>query len=214
LINDPDPERKFKEVVLLRQKNETTIFVRKTLNGKFTVPGWQASYCPEKMQVSYREAQRRGRDEQKAEAAQKKAKPRMEKWHPKDGVYASPGADFNDRCLKSGDLTIGLAENSVSSGEAKCKIFKITDGPPDPDAIVLDMTCNQPPGEQTDIWRKLDGQTALETPSKETMILRKIDDNTFFLLGTQNAKFTGPGGPRSYCPEDVQRMYRDQNAKK
>jgi hypothetical protein len=63
-IGDPDPyERKFKEILLLKRIDNNTMSVRKTLDGKFTGPAWQASYCPEEKQRWYREAQERARIE-------------------------------------------------------------------------------------------------------------------------------------------------------
>jgi hypothetical protein len=68
-INDPDPyEREFKEIMLLRKIDEKSMFVRKTLNGKFK-GDWRAAYCPEETQRMYIEL----RAANKAEAEQKAA---------------------------------------------------------------------------------------------------------------------------------------------
>ncbi len=116
------------------------------------------------------------------------AEGRVEKWRPKDGVYASPDANFSGRCLDFGDAIIELAEKSVSGGEEECKILKLTDT--GAGAITFDMSC-------TDIENQM--------PHKEIMLLKKIDDKTIFLRETQNGKFGRPGGTFSYCGEKVQR---------
>jgi hypothetical protein len=74
-LNEPT-EREFKEIMLLKKVDDKTLFARKTENGKFTVPGWQISYCPEKAQRSYEAMERRDRESKmKSEAAAKAAKP-------------------------------------------------------------------------------------------------------------------------------------------
>jgi hypothetical protein len=144
-IHDPNPdERKFKETMLLRKIDDKAIFVRKTRNGRFTDPNWRASYCPEEAQRIYTEAKARD----KAEAEQKAMEERsgLGKWRPRDGVYADPVADFNDRCLKSRDAIIELAEHSVSSGADTCSISNVTDT--SPGEIRLGVICHQKPGTQ------------------------------------------------------------------
>jgi hypothetical protein len=56
---------RFKETMLLRKIDESTIFVRQTTNGKFRDAGWRLAYCPEDAQRTDREA--RERDRAKAE---------------------------------------------------------------------------------------------------------------------------------------------------
>jgi hypothetical protein len=129
--------------------------------------------------------------------AEESARPATEKWRPKDGVYAEPGASFNARCGEFGDTVIELAEKWTSGGEEGCKIIKLTDT--SPGAIRLDVTC-------TEIDR--------ETPYKEIIVLKKMDEKTIFLRETQNEKFKRPGGPFSYCPEEFQRAYIEQKTKK
>ncbi len=124
------------------------------------------------------------------------AKPTTERWRPKDGTYAEPGANFNTRCGEFGDTQIERAENSINGGEEGCKIVKLSDTAPG--AIRLDVVC-------TDIER--------EKPYKEIVLLKKIDEKTIFLRETQNGKFKRPGGKMSYCPEEAQRMYTEATAR-
>lgn len=128
--------------------------------------------------------------------AQGSAKPAMDKWRPKDGVYADTGVTFAERCGEFGDTIIALAEKSISGGEEGCKITKLTDTAPG--AIKLDLAC-------TDIER--------EKPYKEIILLKRIDDKTIFLRETQNGKFKRPGGQMSYCPEEAQRSYTESKAR-
>jgi hypothetical protein len=70
-IKDPNPdERKFEEIILLRRIDARSMLVRKSLNGKFEGPGWQASYCPDEAQRMYSAA----RAKERAEAAQQTPK--------------------------------------------------------------------------------------------------------------------------------------------
>jgi hypothetical protein len=70
-LGDRDPNfRKFREVMLLRRIDEKSVFVRKTLNGKFEGPEYRAAYCPQEWQRTYVENMARN----KAEAEQKAVK--------------------------------------------------------------------------------------------------------------------------------------------
>ncbi|MFX6167352.1 hypothetical protein ABTF57_17780, partial [Acinetobacter baumannii] len=46
-------------------------------------------------------------------SAQNTTKWTVEKWRPADGLYASPGKDFEAQCLEYGDFIIELSRNSV-----------------------------------------------------------------------------------------------------
>jgi hypothetical protein len=185
-LGKPD-EWEFKEVMLLRRINETTLSVQKTINGKLTDPSAQATYCPEPAQRKYTEMLRRDREAKKADAAAKT----LEKWVPKDGVYATPGADFNDRCLKLDGLVLGLSDGSVSLGQNKCNIYNRPDWRPN--EINLQMICNG------------------KTGSNE-IYLRKTNDRTIMIRG-KNALMKADG-PVEYCGEEAQRAYREQRAAK
>ena len=122
-----------------------------------------------------------------------------EGWHPKDGVYATPGPDFDDRCsnfdglvlgLKVDGLILELSIGSVSIGENKCKILTRSDWRPD--KIYLKMICMGKPGV-------------------EIMNLRKIDDRTIMIGGRH--ELMGASSPVVYCSEDAQRAYNAQRAR-
>jgi len=211
-INGHDPnayERKFKEIMLLRKIDGKSMFVRKTVNGKFKDPDWRASYCPKEAQRMHMEARTR----EKSEAEQKAAEERLslKQWRPQDGIYAAPGTNFEDRCLKASDAIIEITERSISSGTDKCSVTFIRN---EPNAIRLFATCSQEPNAQGSIGRIGDGGSIPALPSSETIILKKIDGNTVLLQKSKNGNFIDPGAQLSYCGQDVQRMHAQQKAKK
>jgi len=230
-IGDPNPERKFKEVMLFKKVNETMILFRKTLNGKFKDPDWKASYCPDETQRLYTEAKARDNSEAKRKAAEEKVKldaqqstkPAVEtpihneavaersaseekttlnRWRPQDGIYATPGANFEDRCLKGDDATIGLTERSISSGADRCNVTFIRD---EPNAVRLFVTCDrQQPNAP--------GSTA--SRSSETVILRKAGDKTILMQRSTKGEFIDSGRQLAYCGPDVQKARVEQKAGK
>lgn len=118
---------------------------------------------------------------------------------------------FDDRCLKSGDAMIGLAEASVSSGADTCAITNVADI--SPGEIRLGVICRQKPGTQGLRIRNLGGTTIYETLGTEAIILKKIDDHTVSLQKSRNGEFIDSGKQLSYCGEDAQRMHAQQKAK-
>jgi hypothetical protein len=83
-------ETEFKEVVLRKKINDKSMLVRKTLDGKFKGPEWKAVYCPKDAQQMHRDATAENREKIEREKAAAKTA-----WQPRDGVYASGGADFD-----------------------------------------------------------------------------------------------------------------------
>jgi hypothetical protein len=90
--------------------------VRKTINGKFKGPNWQADFCPEDVQRAYIEEKKEAEENKKYKVPEQLLSPSQ--WRPKDGIYASVGPDFTDRCAKSGDVAVGLS----ASGKIECKV--------------------------------------------------------------------------------------------
>jgi hypothetical protein len=210
-INSRDPnayERKFKEIMLLRKIDGKSMFVRKTVNGKFKNPDWRASYCPEDAQRMYIEAVASN----KAEAEQKAAEEKLSRnpWRPQDGVYATSGTNFEDRCLKASEAIIKLAERSISSGTDKCSVTFIRD---EPNAVRLFATCSREPNSQGSIGGTGEGGSIPALPSSETIILKKIDDHTISLQKSTN-DLIDSGKQLSYCGQDAQRMHAQQKAEK
>jgi hypothetical protein len=85
-------------------------------------PRWRASYCP---------------DEQQRIHTGEALKP----WHPRDGIYAGPGENFDERCLKSGDTIVDFIGKTISSGADRCEIYSYNDALLiDP---IVDVVCNE-----------------------------------------------------------------------
>jgi hypothetical protein len=207
---DPNAdERKFKEVMLLKKIDDNAIVVRRTRNGKFTDPNWRASYCPEEAQRIYTEA----KASEKAEAEQKAVEERLRlnPWRPQDGVYATSGTNFEDRCVNASDATIEITERSISSGTDRCNVTFIRD---EPNAIRLFATCGREPDAQGSTGRTGEGGSIPASTSSETIILKKIDDNTVLLQKSKNGNFIDSGKQLSYCGQDAQRMHARQKAGK
>jgi hypothetical protein len=198
-IKDPNEERDFKEVMLFRRIDEKSMIVRMTKNSKFTIPDWRASYCSEEDQRLHDEAKAKDIAEAKPKAPEETSK--LDPRRPRDGIYATAGTNFEDRCLKAGDATIEFSERSISSGAAKCEITFIRD---EPNATTLFATCSQEPNPQ--------GSTAAPR-SSETIILKKINGTTIFLQKSKNGNFIDSGVQLSYCGQDAQRNYTEQKAK-
>ena len=211
--NNPE-DRTFKEVMVLKRTNENAVSIRKTLNGKFGDPAWQADYCPQEAQQAHAEAEARGRAASEYKIPEQLSRPNQ--WRPKDGIYASTGPDFGDRCAKSGDVAIGLIDGSISSGKAQCKVVEVMNT--GQAAMSLNMTCNQPSAKQPPSPAKKGSETNSRreagTLSMDVIRMSRIDDNTFHMQKTVDRKFKDDGGPVAYCPEDAQRAYAARKVNK
>lgn len=186
---DPNAgERRVKEVMLLKRLDNGAISIRKTVNNKFTDSFWRADYCPEQVQ--------RTRLERKAEAKLKAAQEKMMRnpWRPKVGVYAGPGANFGERCLKGGDATIDVDERTISIGAEKCSIVQIRDELATAETFV---DCGSPKRPEIIIFRKLDDATT-----------------TILLQRTKNRNFSDAGEQLSYCGAAAQATYAQSKGKK
>ena len=96
--DNPHPEeRPYKEIMLLNRIDERSMFVRKSTGG-ILGDTWRAEYCPKtaKRVITGRQAKER------VELLKRAIQPETFKdtWHLQDGVYANPGTNFEDRCLK------------------------------------------------------------------------------------------------------------------
>ena len=141
---------------------------------------------------------------------------RPNQWRPKDGIYASTGPDFGDRCAKSGDVAIGLVDGSISSGKAECKVVEVMNT--GLAAMSLSMTCSQPsakqPPSQTKKGSEVNSRREAGTLSMDVIRMSRIDDNTFHMQKTVDKKFRDDGGPVAYCPEEAQRAYAARKVNK
>jgi hypothetical protein len=212
---DPDAgERPFKEIMLLKRITNKSMSVRKTIAGKFKGPAWQADYCPEDVQQMRIEEKKRAEENAKYKIPVQLSRPNQ--WRPKDGIYASGGPDFSDRCAKSGDIAIGLVDGSISSGKAECKVVEVMNT--GQAAMSLNMTCSQSFGKQAPPPAKkpsgTDTRRESGVHSLDVIRMSRIDDNTFHMQKTVDKRFKDDGGPVVYCPEDAQRAYAARKPKK
>lgn len=206
--SDKNPEdRTFREVMTLRPIGDQSISVRKTLNGKFNEPAGQVDYCPAEAQRAHAEADARDRAKFAYKIPEQLSRPNQ--WRPKDGIYASTGPDFNDRCAKSGDIAIGLTDGSISSGKAKCKVVEVMNT--GQAAMSLNMTCSPSSAKQAPAPAKkgaeANSRREAGTLSMDVIRMSRIDDNTFHMQKTVDKKFRDDGRPVAYCPEEAQRAY-------
>ncbi len=134
-------------------------------------------------------------------------KPATEQWHPKDGIYASPGKDFVQDCDEAGSVVIDFTEKSVSGYEWSCEISKSTNTAVD--AVRIEMTCSD-----YNLAESLypNDPKAAERKIKEVMLLKRIDNEAMSIRKTVNGKFTRSAWRSNYCPEQVQRRYVDGKA--
>ena len=188
-------ETEFKEIVLLKKIDDKTMLVRKTLDGKFKDPEWKAVYCPKDAQQMFRDstAQNRAKIEQD-KAAAKTA------WQPRDGVYASAGADFDDRCLKSGDAVVRLAKKAVSIGATSCYVSYVSVEPPN--SVTLNVNC----GAQAVV--NSNGSIG-GSNSAESVTLSKTDDQSVLFRRSRDGQAVGAEQQLRYCPEAAQRNFTE-----
>jgi len=194
-VDNPDEGegKDHKDVMTLRKIGDTSFNMQLTNKGKFNGPPWRVNYCE---QIRERNA---------AAAEEARRKPVKDEidgaaWLPRDGIYATPGTDFDDHCAKSGDAVINLAEISVSSGASHCAIFKVGDST---DASIrLEARCEVKLGDR--------GQVTLSM-GEEKLIITNSGHQTVTLQKIRNGE-SEPGQLLAFCPETTQRAYA--NSKK
>ena len=204
-LNPRDPNwesRKFNEVMFIKRLDGTTISVQKSLNGKLKDPPWRGAYCPLETQRALAEATLRAKVEAKQKADQERA---LKEAHPRDGVYAAAGADFEDRCTKLNDTIVTFAGKSITTASNICKIDKTRVQLPD--TVRIGATCALQPTPGPDA---VSVQDTASTPDRENLMFKKIDDKTVILWIINNGHFTGDGRTLSYCSDQVQRAYAGQ----
>jgi hypothetical protein len=192
-------DTEFKEVMLLKKVDDKSTLVRKTLDGKFKDPEWKAVYCPRDAQQMYRDAEAKSNAEaEQREAAQKTA------WQPRDGVYASAGADFDDRCMKSGDAVVRVGQSALSIGGASCYVSHVSVEPPN--SVTLNVNC----GGQGLVTSN---GSIIGSNSVESVTLSKIDDQSVLLRRSRDGQATWSDQQLRYCPEGAQRNFTESKTK-
>jgi|1185.fasta_scaffold190229_1 hypothetical protein len=59
VCTDIEREKPYKEIILLRKIDDTTIYLRETQNGKFKRAGGPMAYCPEEAQRLYAQSRKK-----------------------------------------------------------------------------------------------------------------------------------------------------------
>ncbi|MET4485948.1 hypothetical protein [Bradyrhizobium sp. LA7.1] len=178
------------------------ISVQKSLNGKLKDPPWREAYCPLKTQRALAEAALRAKVEAKQKAAQDRT---LKEAHPRDGVYAAAGADFEDRCAKFNDTIVAFAGKSITTASNVCKIENTRVQLPD--TVRIDAACTLQAASGPETVSVQDPNTIQD---RENLMFKKIDDKTVILWIINNGRFTGDGQKLSYCGDQVQRAYAGQ----
>ncbi len=142
--------------------------------------------------------------------AENRAKSEQEKpaaktaWQPRDGVYASAGADFDDRCMKSGDAVVRVAQSALSIGGAGCYIAHVSVEPPN--SVTLNVNCGGR-GVVTS------NGSILGSNFTESVTLSKIDDQSVLFRRSRNGQALWSDQQLRYCPEAAQRDFTESKTK-
>jgi hypothetical protein len=108
-----------------------------------------------------------------------------QQWRPKDGLYFDAGAKLTGPCEDEGAFLLELSKRSFIVNESVgYRIAKIIDTAPG--ALRPDMTCDA---------SEITGDKA----HTETMMLRKIDDESFFVKWSRKGEIAGPAWRANYC---------------
>ncbi|WP_404437273.1 hypothetical protein [Bradyrhizobium daqingense] len=201
-INPRDPNwenRQFNEVMFIKRLDAATISVQKSLNGRLKDAPWRAAYCPVATQRARAEATLRDPVEAKQKADQERA---LKEAHPRDGVYATAGAEFDDRCATFNDTIVAFSGKSITTASNICKIENTRVQLPD--TVRIDAVCTLHAASGREAVSVQDPNTI---PNRENLMFKKIDDKTVILWIIDNGRFTGDGRKLSCCSDQVQRAY-------
>jgi hypothetical protein len=204
-IAGDDDGKDYKEVMTLRKISDTSFNMQLTNKGKFNGPPWRVNYCEgvrERDAAAAEEARRKPVKDEINGAA----------WSPRDGIYATPGADFDDRCTKSGDAVVSLAETSISSDASLCEVSKVEDATEA--SIKLEARCDLKPGETGLVARPKNGAYDFVPVGSEKIIITNSGHQTVTLQKSRNGEFSGLGQLLAYCPDSAQHAYADSKKAK
>jgi hypothetical protein len=197
------------EIMTIRKIDDESFFMKLSRKGEVARPAWRVNYCerlsPEKLAAI---------PDPTVEAERKALKEKIDGaiWRPLDGVYATPGANFDDRCMKSADAVIGLADLSVSNGASHCEISKLEDSTET--SIAFAARCGVKPDQTGQAPILKNGQIVFVPVGEEKIIISKSINQTLALLKSQYGDFSKPGKFIAYCPDEAQRAYIDSNKAK
>jgi hypothetical protein len=191
--------RVFKEIMLLRRLDARSVYARKTTNGKFSDPEWRAAYCPDNVQRAHLETEARDKEEARQKAEEERL--RLSPWRPKTGIYAIPGANFLDRCMKFGDAIVDIDKKAISVGADRCGVTFIRN---ETNAMRLFAICDQKATTQGSGGSSGTGGSTVAAESSELPIsLQRAQDPRATVTGIarrtepQSAKRSPNETPRS-----------------
>ena len=178
------------------------ISVQKSLNGKLKDTPWREAYCPLKTQRTLAEATLAAKSEAKQQAEQERT---LKEAHPRDGVYAAAGADFEDRCAKFNDTIVAFVGKSITTASNICEIENTRVQLPD--TVRIDAVCTLQAASGPEAVSVQDPNTIQD---RENLMFKKIDHKTVILWIIKDGHFTGDGRKLSYCSDQVQRAHAGQ----
>jgi hypothetical protein len=197
------------EIMTLRKIDDDSFVMQLSRKGKVVRPASRMNYCERlpleslpAMQDPAAEAERKAAKDQVSGAA----------WRPRDGVYAIPGTDFDDRCMKSGDAVIGLAELLVSTGASRCEASKLEDSTEA--SIKLEARCDVKPGQTGQVPVSKNGEIVFVPVGQEKIIIANSGNQTVTLQRSRHGEFSGLGQLLAYCPDPSQRAYLESKKAK
>lgn len=177
--------------MFIKRIDDATISVQKSLNGTLKGAPLRVTYCPLEAQQAIAEPELTAKAETNA--------------HPKDGVYAAAGADFEQRCANFTYTVVAFSGKPITTASNFCKIEKTRVQLPDTVRIGATCTPQTAPGPEAVSVQHMDLK-----PHRENLMFKKIDDKTVILWIINNGHFTGDGRKLSYCSDQVQRAYAGQ----
>src|SRR5579872_1477816 len=186
-----------------KRKSRDTIFLHKIDDQSFFM-GWRGQ-----RQFRYISCPENGMDKIMAKAKRRKMQEQIgrQAWRPRDGVYAKPETSFEDRCMKSGDATIDLAEISISNGISHCEVDQVEGGAQN--SISLQARCDLKPGETGMVARSIGGGIVFAPVGTEKIVITNAGNQTISLQKSRNGEFSELPELFAYCPDAAQRAYAD-----
>ena len=193
---DDETEGKTKDVITLRRIDDNSFFIN--WRGK---PVSRFTYCRGVDEVDikgiYIDAET---ERQRAEASGK--------WEPRYGVYARPGEDLNDRCMKAPDVTIDFKDISLLAGASRCVVSRVDEQSKNYSRLYV--ICDRKPNATGVVVRK---NGDFVPPGSEKIVMSKTGDQTITLQKSRDGEFSEPAQALTYCPDAAQRSFIESRAR-
>jgi hypothetical protein len=115
-----------------------------------------------------------------------------QQWLPKNGPYAPPGGNHDERCLDFGDFVLDLSRQFVGDSDGACEVLSVAHT--GPSKIRLEMSCSD---------------TAHEAPHKEIALVQRLDDDKITYRETEEGKWKRPPSIELFCSGAALKLYED-----